>query len=145
MRQVTQIRVTFWRPYLFVNFTVLSMIFFFTKCLPFFFRTDCNIYQIILLHTLGRGLNKSLIKKNQLSIVIKLLKRNKLDYCFYSFTIISEWFVFSKLLEATTTVMFLWRVGKTSPVHRFSVDIFIFWSFRNIGFWGKAECRLSRC
>ena len=49
---------------LFVNFTVLSMEFLITNCLPFFFQTDGNFYQIIVSHTVGRSLNKSLIKKN---------------------------------------------------------------------------------
>ena len=47
---------------LFVNFTVLSMEFPIRNCLPFFFQTDGNFYQIIFSHTQGRGPNKSLIK-----------------------------------------------------------------------------------
>ena len=35
---------------------------------------------IILLHTMGRGPNKLLIKSSE----IKLLQRNKVDYCFNS-------------------------------------------------------------
>ena len=39
----------------FANFTALSMLIPITNCLPFFFRTDRNFYQIILSHTLDGG------------------------------------------------------------------------------------------
>ena len=48
---------------LFVNFTVPSMEFPITNCLPFFFQTDGNFYQIILSRT-RRGRKESLIKKS---------------------------------------------------------------------------------
>ena len=47
---------------LFVNFTMLSMEFPIRNCLPFFFQTDGNFYQVISSHTQGRSSNKSLIK-----------------------------------------------------------------------------------
>ena len=50
---------------LFVNFTVLSMEFPIRNCLPFFFQTDGNFYQIILSNSQGRSPNKSLIKKSK--------------------------------------------------------------------------------
>ena len=49
----------------FVNFTVLSIEFPISNCLPFFFQTDRNFYQIILSHTQGRSPNKSLITKSK--------------------------------------------------------------------------------
>ena len=49
----------------FANFTVLSKEFPIGNCLPFFFQTDGNFYQIILSHTQGRSPNKSLIKKSK--------------------------------------------------------------------------------
>ena len=67
-----------------MNFTVLSMEFPIRNCLPFFFQTDGNFYQIILSHTQGRSLNKSLIKKIQMSSEIKLLAGTKVYYCFNS-------------------------------------------------------------
>ena len=60
--RVTQIRVVF---YVFVNFTMLLMRFPMRNCLPFFFQTDGNFYQIISSHTQGRSPNKSLIKKSK--------------------------------------------------------------------------------
>ena len=53
---------------LFVNFTMLSMEFPIRNCLPFFFQTDGNFYQIISSHTQGRSPNKSLVKKNPYAI-----------------------------------------------------------------------------
>ena len=53
----------FWSIPIFGNFTVLSMEFLITNCLPFFFQTDQNFNQIILSHTLERCPIKSLIKK----------------------------------------------------------------------------------
>ena len=53
-------------------------------CLPFFFQTDGNFYQIILSHTQGRRPNESLIKKNQMPSEIKLLAGPKVYYCFNS-------------------------------------------------------------
>ena len=47
---------------LFVNFTMLSMEFPIRNCLPFFFQTYGNFYQIISTHTQGRSPNKSLVK-----------------------------------------------------------------------------------
>ena len=65
----------------FVNFTVLSTEFPIRNCLPFFFQTDGNFYQIILSHTQGRSPNKSLIKNPN---EIKLLAGTKVYYCFNS-------------------------------------------------------------
>ena len=48
----------------FVNFTVISMEFPITNCLPFFFQADVNFYQLTLSHTLGRDPHESLIKTN---------------------------------------------------------------------------------
>ena len=56
------------------NFTVFSMEFPITNCLPFFFQIDRNFCQIILSNTLSRGQNESLIKKIQISSEIKLLE-----------------------------------------------------------------------
>ena len=67
-----------------VNFTVLSMEFPIRNCLPLFFQTDGNFYQIILSHTQGRSPNKSLIKRIQMSSEIKLLAGTKVYYCFNS-------------------------------------------------------------
>ena len=53
-------------------------------CLPFFFQTDGNFYQIILSHTQGRSPNKSLIEKIQMSSEIKLLAGTIVYYCFSS-------------------------------------------------------------
>ena len=64
-----------------MNFTVLSMEFTIRNCLPFFFQTDGNFYQIILSHTQGRSPNKSLIKI-QMSSEIKFLEGTKVYYCF---------------------------------------------------------------
>ena len=69
---------------IFRNFTVLSMEFPITNCLPFFFQTDENIYQIIMLHTPGRCPNKSLIKKIDIIKDKGLLERTKIYYCFNS-------------------------------------------------------------
>ena len=49
---------------LFVNFTMLSMEFPIRNCLPFFFQSDGNFYQIISSHTQDRSPNKSLVKKS---------------------------------------------------------------------------------
>ena len=67
-----------------MNFTVLSMEFPIRNCLPFFFQTDGNFYQIILSQTQDRSPHKSLIKKNQMSSEIKLLAGTKVYYCFDS-------------------------------------------------------------
>ena len=69
---------------LFVNFTMLSMEFPIRNCLPFFFQTDGNFYQIISSHTQGRGPNKSLLRKFQMPSEIKLLAGTKIYYCFNS-------------------------------------------------------------
>ena len=37
------------------------------------------------------------------------------------------------------------ELGKLLAIHRYSVDIFIFWSFRNMDFWLRAEYRLGQC
>ena len=58
------------------NLTLLSME---INCLPFYFRTDGNTYQMILSHTLGRGLTESLIV-----IEDKLLERTRVYYGFNS-------------------------------------------------------------
>ena len=50
---------------IFVNFTMLSMEFPIRNCLPFFFQTDGNFYQIISSHTQCRSRKKSLIKKSK--------------------------------------------------------------------------------
>ena len=63
--RVIQIRVVFYVYTLFVNFTVLSMEFPITNCLLFFFQANGIFYQIILSHVLGRGPNKSSIKKSK--------------------------------------------------------------------------------
>ena len=80
--RVTQIRVVFLHPYPFVNFSVLSKEFPIRNCLPFFFQTKGNFYQIILSRTQGRGPNNSLIKKNQMPSEIKLLAGAKVYYSF---------------------------------------------------------------
>ena len=67
-----------------MNLTVLSMAFPIRNCLPFLFQTDVNFYQIIVSHTQGISLNKSLIKKIQMSSEIKLLAGTKVYYCFNS-------------------------------------------------------------
>ena len=61
-QSATQIRVVFYVHPPFVNFTVLSMEFPIRNCLPFFFQTVGNFYQIILSHSQGRSQNNSLIK-----------------------------------------------------------------------------------
>ena len=53
--RVTQIRDVFMKMPFFANFTVLSMEFLIKNCLPFFFLTCRNFYQMILSHTLSRG------------------------------------------------------------------------------------------
>ena len=59
---------------------MLSMEFSIRNCLPFFFQTDGNFYQIISSHTQGRSPNKSLVKKSE----IKFLAGTKIYYCFNS-------------------------------------------------------------
>ena len=68
----------------FWNFTVISMEFPITNCLPFFFQTDGKFYQIILSHTLGRCPNKSPIKKLMSLKIKKVFDRTKVYYCFNS-------------------------------------------------------------
>ena len=69
---------------LFVNFTMLSMEYPIRNCLPFFFQTDGNFYQIISSHTQGRSPNKWLVKKFLMPSEIKLLAGTKIYYCFNS-------------------------------------------------------------
>ena len=71
--RVTQMRGVILRPYpFFGNFTMRSMEIPITNCLPFFFQTDRNFYQIILSHTLRRCPNKSLIKLEGLKVLRRL-------------------------------------------------------------------------
>ena len=54
-------------------------------------------------------------------------------YCGFSLFLKDPFF--PDYLEVATAVVVPRGVGKTSPVHGYSVDIFfIFWSFRDIGF-----------
>ena len=61
-----------------------------------------NSYQMILLHTLGRVPNESLIKK-QISSEIKFLDRTKVYYCFNKREIISMWTNFTILSKPNQT------------------------------------------
>ena len=60
---------------------MLSMEFPIRNCLPFFFQTDGNLYEIILSPTQGRSPNKSL-EKIQMPSEIKHLAGTKIYYCF---------------------------------------------------------------
>ena len=51
-----------------------------TNCFQFSFKTNENLYQMILLRTLDIGANKSLIKM-QIKSDIKIVERTKVYYC----------------------------------------------------------------
>ena len=83
---------------------MLSMEFPIRNCLPFFFQTDGNFYQIILSHIQGRSPNKLLIKKIQMSSEIKLLAGTKVYYCFNSK---GDNFKMNKLYDATQNKLYV--------------------------------------